>query len=218
MAYTAGVDSFRVWAKPAATTTYTVTTTNATTGCTNTATVTVTVNNSTPVTIQTVPPTRICVSDPGFELVASPAGGTWSGVGVSGTSFLPNRTSPGSYPLTYTLNNATNCVSSASVVARVEECAERRRLLRDDAVVLFPNPSSGQFNLKMNSTLYSDLIIKVYTTSGNVVSTQSLSGLTFGQVRTFNFNHLPGGTYMVHVIYDGGVKFSEKIYPMIIGH
>src|SRR5436853_66943 len=84
------------------------------------------------------------LSDPGFELVASPAGGTWSGVGILGSSFFPGRTIPGSYPLTYTLNNATNCVSSASIVAKVEECAERRRLLRDDAVVLFPNPSSGQ--------------------------------------------------------------------------
>jgi len=218
MAYTAGVDSFRVWAKPSATTTYTVTTTNTTTGCTNTATVTVTVNNSTPVTIQTVPPIRICVSDPGFDLVASPAGGTWSGVGILGTTFFPGRTIPGSYPLTYTLNNATNCVSSATIVAKVEECAERRRLLRDDAVVVFPNPSSGQFNLKMNSTLYSDLIIKVYTTSGNLVRTEALSGLTFGRVVPFNFSHLPGGTYMIHVIYDGGVKFSEKVFPIIIGH
>jgi len=218
MAYTAGVDSFRVWAKPAATTTYTVTTTNATTGCTNTSTVTVTVNNSTPVTIQTVPPTRICVSDPGFDLVASPAGGTWSGVGILGTTFFPGRTIPGSYPLAYTLNNATNCVSSSSIVAKVEECAERRRLLRDDAIVLFPNPSSGQFNLKMNSTLYSDLVIKVYTTSGNLVRTEALSGLSFGRVVPFNFSHLPGGTYMVHVIYDGGVKFSEKVFPIIIGH
>lgn len=218
MAYTAGVDSFRVWAKPAATTTYTVTTTNAATGCTNTASVTVTVNNNTPVTIQTVPPTRICVSDQGFELVASPAGGTWSGVGVLGSTFFPGRTNSGSYPLTYTLNNATNCTSSASIVARVEECAERRRLLRDDAVVLFPNPSSGQFNLKVNSTLYTNLLIKVYTTSGNVIRTESLSGLSFGQVVPFNFSHLPGGTYMVHVIYDGGVKFSEKVFPIIIGH
>jgi hypothetical protein len=84
MAYSTGVDSPRLWAKPAVTTSYTVTTTDPVTGCTNTSSVVVTVNNSSPVNIVTVPPANICVTDPGFTLLASPAGGTWTGVGVSG--------------------------------------------------------------------------------------------------------------------------------------
>jgi hypothetical protein len=103
-------------------------------------------------------------------------------------------------------------------VARIQDCPERRRLLRDDAVIIFPNPNDGNFSLRVNSTLYSsNLIMKVYTSSGNLVRTQSLRGLVYGQTLTFDFTNLPGGTYMVHMIYDGGVKFSEKIFPVIIG-
>jgi hypothetical protein len=216
--YTSGFDAYTVWAKPTTTTTYTVTTTNLTTGCTNTSTVTVNVNGLSTVNISTVPPTRICVNDEPITLAASPAGGTWTGVGVSGgTTFVPSLTIPGSYTLTYTFTNATNCTTSSSIIAKVEECPERRRLLRDDAVIMFPNPSNGNFSIRINSTLYTSLIMKVYTPSGNVVHTQSLSGLAFGRVLPFNLSHLPGGSYQVQFTYDGGVKFSDKVFTLIIG-
>ena len=58
-----------------------------------------------------VPPNRsICVNDAAINLVASPTGGIWSGIGVSGTQFDPAITGVGTFTLTYSYTNpTTNC-------------------------------------------------------------------------------------------------------------
>ncbi|MEO5562374.1 MAG: T9SS type A sorting domain-containing protein, partial [Chitinophagaceae bacterium] len=216
MIYTAGTDAYTVWAKPATTTTYTVTTTNLVTGCTTTSTVTVTVNSNSGINL-TALPARICTNDPTIALTASPAGGVWTGVGVSGSNFVPAIVTPGSFTLTYAYTNTFGCTTTGTTVAKVESCPERIRLLRDNAVVLYPNPNQGKFSILINSVLYSNLIMKVYSESGNLVRTQSLSGLTYGRVIPFDLTNLPAGTYMVQFIYDGGVRSSEKTFKVLIG-
>lgn len=47
-------------------------------------------------------------------LVGTPAGGVFSGPGVSGRSFLPGQTGPGSFLITYTLTGASACQSGTA--------------------------------------------------------------------------------------------------------
>jgi hypothetical protein len=140
-------------------------------------------------------------------------------VGVIGNNFLPNRTAVGTYTLTYTLTNSFGCVSSATLTAKVEDCPERRRLLRDDAVIVYPNPNSGQFNIRINSTLYSYLGMKVYGNEGSIVHMQGFTGLQYGRVIPIDLRMLTAGVYNVRIYYDGGVRTSEKTFKIIIaGH
>lgn len=44
---------------------------------------------------------------------ASPAGGTYSGTGVSGTTFDPSVSGLGTFPITYTFTNGNGCTNSA---------------------------------------------------------------------------------------------------------
>lgn len=175
-----------------------------------------TVNGVTPVAVVALPP-RICLSDTLIALSGSPVGGVWSGVGVIGNNFLPIRTAVGTYTLTYTFTNASGCTSTATLTAKVEDCPERRRLLRDDAVIVYPNPNNGAFNIRINSTLYSYLAMKVYAANGALVHTQSFNGLQYGRVIPIDLRKLAAGVYNVKIYYDDGVRTSEKTFKVIIG-
>ncbi|MGQ0740307.1 MAG: T9SS type A sorting domain-containing protein [Bacteroidota bacterium] len=174
-----------------------------------------TVNAPTPVVITPLP-TRICLSDTLVNLSATPVGGSWSGIGVSGFNFIPSATSVGTYTLTYTYVNAAGCTSTGTVTAPVIDCPERIRLLRNDGVILFPNPNGGRFNIRMNSVLYNYLGMRVYNTAGQLLMTQVFNGLVYGRVVPIDLSHLPAGTYMVKFFYDDGIRTSEKTFPVII--
>jgi hypothetical protein len=62
-----------------------------------------------------------CESDPCVTLVGTPAGGTWSGLGVSGNQFCPDNVANGTNAIstvTYTVGSA-GCTFSTSVVVPV---------------------------------------------------------------------------------------------------
>lgn len=160
---------------------------------------------------------RICISDTLVPLVGTPAGGSWSGIGVSGTYFIPPATAVGTYLLTYSFTNTAGCTSTDTTTVKVSDCPERIRLLRDNAVILYPNPNSGQFYFRMNSVLYNYLAMKVYTTTGQLVHTQQWKGLVYGRVVPINVTHLPAATYMVRFIYDDGARTSEKTFRVVVG-
>jgi hypothetical protein len=180
------------------------------------ANATLTVNARTPISIAPLP-TRICISDTLVPLTAGPTGGSWSGIGVSGFNFVPGATAIGTYTLTYTYTNSLACTSTATVLAKVEDCPERIRLLRDNAVVLFPNPNNGRFNIRMNSVLYNYLGMDVYTTAGQLLHQKVFSGLVYGRTIPIDLTFLPSGNYMVKFFYDDGIRTSEKTFPVIIG-
>jgi hypothetical protein len=176
-----------------------------------------TVNTATtPVNVSGLP-SRICLSDTLIVLTGTPIGGVWSGVGISGNNFLPHRTAVGTYTLTYTFTNTSGCASSVTLVAKVEDCPERRVLLRDDAVIVYPNPNNGQFNIRINSTLYNYLGMRVYDGNGALVHTQNFTGLQYGRILPVDLRKLPAGVYHVKIYYDGGIRTSDKTFKIIIG-
>jgi hypothetical protein len=69
----------------------------------------------------------------------------------------------------------------------------------------------------MNSTLYNYLGMRVYDTWGRLLLVRDWNGLVYGREIPVDLTHLPGGTYMVKLYYDDGVRTSEKTFPVIIG-
>jgi subtilisin-like proprotein convertase family protein/PKD repeat protein len=107
---------------PSSTTTYTVTGTDGTTGCKNTSTATVTVNPLPAVNAGTS--VSVCNAPVATTLTGySPAGGTWSGTGVTaGGDFTPP--SVGNFVLTYTYTDGvTGCTNQDTMVATVVNSA-----------------------------------------------------------------------------------------------
>ena len=182
--------------------------------------------NVLPTVTATALPARICISDTLVALSGSPVGGSWSGIGVSGFNFVPATTAVGTYNLTYSFTNTLGCTSTATVVAKVEDCPERLRLLTDNALILYPNPNRGRFFIRMNSTLYNYLGMKVYNAQGqllngkavnNILVSPVYSGLVYGRVIPIDLTHLPAGIYMVKFYYDDGVRTTEKGFKVVIG-
>jgi hypothetical protein len=180
----------------------------------NAATLTV---NASPAVTATALANRICLSDSVVPLSAAPVGGNWSGIGVSGFNFIPMAAAVGTYTLTYSYTNNLGCGSSATVTVKVEDCQERIRLLRIDGVLLYPNPNNGRFNLRINSTLYNYLGMRVYTAHGALVRIQQWTGLIYGRVIPIDLTYLPADVYMVEFYYDDGIRTSQKTFKVIVG-
>lgn len=68
-------------------------------------------------------PDTICESDPLLNLIASPAGGSFSGTGVSNNVLNPNVGSVGNRTLTYTVSNGA-CTRSSSFVIFIKDSPE----------------------------------------------------------------------------------------------
>ncbi len=93
---------------PNGTTTYTLTGTSAE-GCTGTDAVDVTVNSQPSVNAGTYSP--VCINATPVALVGTPAGGTFTGTGVTGTSFNP---ASGTQTITYDYVDPSGCAGSAT--------------------------------------------------------------------------------------------------------
>jgi hypothetical protein len=112
--------------------------------CTDTsATVTVNVNPLPTVSFSMGPDTFFCVNSAALTLPAgSPAGGIYSGSGVTGNTFDPAAAGAGSVMISYTYTDANGCSSSAGDWVTVDVCtgmAEPNSI----AAAVVPNPTTG---------------------------------------------------------------------------
>lgn len=127
---------------PTATTTYTATATNGT--CTSTDEIIVTVNPLPTVTTDADQTT--CVNYAPIQLSGTPAGGTFSGTGVTGSEFDPATAGVGTFTITYTYSDANGCENTATQEITVDGCLsiEENAL---DAIVVAPNPATSFVNI-----------------------------------------------------------------------
>lgn len=160
-----------------------------------------TVNTYPVVTFGDIPAT-ICVSDGTVSLPATPAGGTWSGSGVSGSIFTPSAAGVGAKSLSYSVTNA-GCTSNLSKVITVLECAERHRILTDYlAVFVYPVPNNGNFSIRMNTDLYKRLGVRVFGADGRMYHSQVVEGIGYGSVIPVDLSRLGSGVYSLHLYND----------------
>lgn len=90
----------------------------------------------------------VCDNDPSFALTGgTPAGGTYSGTGVSGGDFDPSTAGSGTHTITYTYTDGNGCSSSQSQPITVDACASISEL-EANAFVLYPNPANGEFTIE----------------------------------------------------------------------
>lgn len=96
--------------------TYTVSATNAN-GCVGTASQAITIYSLPTVSINSIG--AVCASNGNVTLSGSPAGGTYSGNGVTGSSFNPASAGPGASTINYSYTDSHGCSASASTSVTV---------------------------------------------------------------------------------------------------
>ena len=192
---------------PVATLTYTVTGTGAN-GCTNTATTTVTVNPL-PTVIGTATTTTACLPDASIALTGAPAGGTWSGSGVTASTFSPATAGVGAQTASYNYTDANGCSAVATVVITVNACTGVVDQNLSNGISIFPNPNNGTFNIAVDANV-GDLTLIVTDMQGRVVYSSLENNVLSGFVKQISLDTQASGLYLLHIIANGEQK-TQKI-------
>lgn len=179
--------------------TYTVTNTIAAVGScpADAQTFSVTVNALPNVTLGNF--TDVCVYNSSFTLTGgTPAGGSYSGTGVSAGSFNPAAAGVGTKTITYAYTDANNCSNTATNTILVDECLG----LEDNAlaaVSVYPNPTDGKLIV---SNLSQETTFKVIATSGQVV----LNGMVSNAANAIDLSSVENGVYMIQLTQEQAVQ------------
>jgi hypothetical protein len=182
--------------------TYYVTVVDPNTGCTGTDTMTATIHSLPTVTLM-MPSAAPCMDDASITLSGgSPAGGSYSGPGVTAGVFDPS-VGAGTHMITYMFTDTNGCSASAVQSIVVNACVGIEEQTAD-AISIYPNPSTGLLNIVSNS---SENTIVVFNAIGEAVFTQQ-SHTT--QV-TIDLSAQTVGVYFVQVMNANGTYYEKVV-------
>ncbi len=76
------------------------------------------------------------------------------------------------------------------------------QFIQETTDILFPNPSfDGRFNLRFDLTQKEDITVIIYSSNGDQLNFERLSG-TLNQLYTFDINNEPAGMYFIRIVGD----------------
>ncbi len=180
--------------------TYTVTNTIAAVGScpADVETFSVTVNDLPAVALANF--TDVCVYNPAFALSGgTPAGGSYSGTGVSGGNFNPATAGVGPETITYSYTDGTtSCSNTAANTINVDQCLG----LTDseiNTVSVYPNPTDGKLTL---SNVAANTTFNMVSVSGQVV----LTGVVSTTANTIDLSSFENGIYVLQLTQEQGLQ------------
>lgn len=145
----------------------------------------------------------VCVYNPPMALSGgTPAGGTYSGPGVTGGNFDPATAGNGTHTITYTYTDGNNCEGSATNTITVDGCAS---IVETNLIGLsiYPNPTNGIITIQFDGKLANVSIVDL---TGKVVAKTSIQSN-----ETIDMSNLNVGTYFVNVEVNGSISTKRVI-------
>lgn len=143
---------------------------------------------------------------------ASPAGGTYSGDFVSGTTFDVASASPGNYEVFYSVEHPTSgCTFSASVIIVVEQTTSVIDPVFDAALKIWPNPTSGQIRIQMDAVDTSPFRVNIRTLQGQLLKTEQLSVKGNRVQHDMSIEELPAGFYLITFENEKGYLANRRL-------
>lgn len=174
--------------------------------CSATAQVTVTVAEPPLIEVST-PATEFCESDGSVELQGSPAGGQFSGNGITGNTFSPSQAGVGTHTITYTYIEYEECPYTTNIWMTVDVCTDIEDPAASVSLNAYPNPTSG--------------MLHVTGVNGNteIVALQDALGRALdvdvrydGSIITINMAHLSPGMYVLRAVDASGVNRAIRVF------
>lgn len=132
------------------------------------------------------------------------------GDGITSTEQNPTHT--------YTTANAYN----VTLIVSSESCSDTatnsitikplsiNELQNKGQFSILPNPSQGEFSLQLNQTFQNQILVKIYTVSGQVVFSKEYKNYGINAVIPINISNAKKGNYIVE-IQSGSEKIREKL-------
>lgn len=197
-----GATTAGISVSPLSSTSYTVTGFNG--SCPDAKVTNVTVNVLPPVAL-TVALTAVCVNETNVALSGTPAGGTFSGTGVTGSSFNPSLAGAGTFTISYSYTDANSCSNTNQKTIMVSLCTGINEI-ETTGFAIYPNPTSGIFTLEFGSTI-DKVNLEVFDAIGKLVLQETgLSSSTAVSLESF-----AKGIYTVRISHEGTYKMIRII-------
>lgn len=152
----------------------------------------------------------ICVyNDPIALPVGTPAGGTYSGNGVSGMSFDPSLSGVGSHTVTYTyVDSITGCTTEAMSSIIVDGCAGLLDIQAPNNLSIYPNPNNGNFSISFDNGTNELTSIEVSDLHGRVVYSTSSNEAHISY--SIDIRNEASGVYLLKISSDSH-SYTQKI-------
>jgi hypothetical protein len=187
---------------PVSTTVYTVTGSNG--ACSQIKTTTVTAI-ALPMVSMLASSQTVCIGGAVISLSGTPAGGAFSGTGVTGSTFVP-PSSPGNYVVNYNYTDPnTTCSNSNSLAITVSDCTGIEANEKDNSATLYPNPNAGKFILEIGQT--GNYVLEIYNALGQNVLKQTLTE----EKVVVDLGDSANGIYIVKIKLDQHRTITKKI-------
>jgi glucose/arabinose dehydrogenase len=155
-----------------------------------------------------------CPFDVPVIMTGSPSGGTFSGPGVTGSSFNPDSAGLGTHSIIYAYTDGnTNCTGYDTAVVTVTPCVG---LAGGDPFAgfrLYPNPSGGTFAVEFTLKASSEVRFRVMNSMGATVHEYGQTLLSGAQKLHFDLGAVADGLYFLVVETDdrkGVQKFMVR--------
>lgn len=157
----------------------------------------------------------VYTNTPEFALTAGqPAGGTYSGNGVTETGgvyfFNAAVAGVGEHTLVYTFVDGNGCENFATDLIYVKQWMGINKIMNGIQIEIYPNPSKGSFTLKLNSDRSEILSLKIVNNLGKSVfeETNINPGVNFS--RMIDLTDSPEGLYFLN-LFSNETSYTEKI-------
>jgi Zn-dependent metalloprotease len=134
----------------------------------------------------------------------SPAGGTYSGPGVSGGMFDPQSVGVGSYTLVYSYTDADNCTGTASGIVFVDNCLGLQTPDAAMGISVYPNPATNFVTVELSGNLQ-NAELNLTDMLGQLVYTVN----TDQSKVNINTAALPRGIYLLQVKTANGIQVKK---------
>ena len=149
----------------------------------------------------------ICSNSPVTLNAGSPTGGTYSGLGVSGSTFSAQTPYP--YVLTYTIIDGHGCSNSDTAIYTVITCTGLNDIDAAAGAQIFPNPFSKQLTVQWSDNQSIQTIL-IYDLTGREVYRNAVAESVHAV--KLNLNNIAVGSYLLNLITADGKSYGwQKI-------
>jgi PKD repeat protein len=147
----------------------------------------------------------VCINHGAITLnQGSPAGGSYSGPGVSGNQFTPATAGVGSKTITYTYSNVQGCSNTASKQILVDQCLGLENE-EGNFLSVFPNPTRENVHISSSIAITSVLITD---NVGRIV--QAINNINATDL-TIDLSNLATGSYHLHTQQGNEIKMTKLV-------
>jgi hypothetical protein len=140
-------------------------------------------------TVSMSPLSQVCVYNPAFALtVGTPAGGTYTGPGVTTNQFDPNTAGTGTHTITYSYTDGNSCSNDATTDIVVDACLGLEEIA--SGINVYPNPTNDHLIIELDG----EFNYTITDARGRVVSEGYANNTTTVDVQSFEY-----GVYFVNI-------------------